>query len=239
MKNLITFRLWTQNIDNLLEVLKYLFAQGDSFVPAECELGNISDDDYIPFSHDMLDTKVREAINSDEIPIIQFLTENKENYFHFTVKKSNSFFIKFDITNKGNPDFIEILSEFYEFASSQLDAIFGFAHDFEDAKNSFASITVNDIKKIYWINIYGSELLSMINNYNDLSALNLFSAKKLTAAGKTNEIAVLRLCESPLDYVSSRFQIVAEELATLLAHNRKIKVDIPVNDGKSFNRPIN
>ena len=238
MKNVITFRLWTKNIDNLLKVLKYLFAQGEYFIPKECEFGTLSNDDYIPFNMELLDTSIKDAINSDEVLILQFLTEDKNRYFHFTVKKGSSYFIKFDIINSGKPDFIEILVEFYEFISGQLDAIFGFAHDFEDAKNTFASITVNDIKKIYWINVFGSELLSMINNYDELNSLSLFSMKKIIPEGKASEIAILRLCESPLDILSSRFPILAEDFASILAKNKKIKVDIPVHETRNLNRPI-
>jgi hypothetical protein len=227
MKNTITFRLTFENSTYLLDIIKYLFSKGELFTPQECCLGEITGDDYIPYDEKLLETEVVKAIENEKVYVIDFLTEEKKKYFHLSIKKNNEYFLKFDITNQGSTDFLNKLVDFYKYTIKKLDPKSGFAHDFDDAKNTLSGITQKVIRKIYWINIYGRELSENINNVEELNSLDAFSFKTYDIDNKEGKIIFIRTCESPRDITSSRFPIIAEALSLVLSKNKKIAIQTP------------
>lgn len=235
MKNVITFKLWTDNLDNFIEVLRYLIEKDSIFIPEECELGELSEDDYINFSPDIIDTKVKEAVNSKDILFLDFITEKPKNYIHLSLKKGKTNFIKLDIKNQNKTNFLDKLVDIYEQFSVKLNAIFAFAHDFDDAKNTFTNLTVNNIQKIFWINIFGKKLMSYVENIEELKTLKFYSVKNIFE-DKDKTITMFRMCESPSDYKTSQFKLLSEAFSVILARNKNIVVT--TKEKKDFDTTI-
>ncbi len=223
MKNVITFRITFSSLENILQIFKYLFSLGEMFIPQEYMVGGI-DDDYKPFDKSMLEKEIQPLFVSKDFIIFDFLTDNKKKYFHLTLKNDDKYELKFDIINAGDHDFLENLTEFYDFCIEKLEPESGFAHDFEDAKKSFLGIKEKIISKIYWINIYGDKICNNIENIDEIKTLNLYSTKLYNGNGK---ILVIRTCESPRDISSSRFPIIAQDLSIILSKNKKITIQTP------------
>jgi hypothetical protein len=227
MKNVITFRLWTDYTDNLLDVLTYLFNKGSRFMPEEFDLEDYTENDYMPFTAFDIERKVKSALASVDVPVLDFLTEKTKNYFHLTIKKGSPCIIKLDIYNSNEKGFLDNLCDFYEYAARNLDPIFAFAHDFEDAKNTLSGIIPNTISKIYWINIFGRKLMELVANFEEVKALKFYSTSTTDYKDLDGFISFFRMCETPADYKSTKFKLLAEAFSLALAKNKRLLIKTP------------